>query len=34
LFDRHAEKVRAEVLDLQHGLQFVPPARYAPPSTG
>ena len=26
LFGRNAEKVRAEVLDLQHGLQFVPMA--------
>ena len=26
LFSRNADKVRAEVLDLQHGLQFVPMA--------
>src|SRR6201984_656486 len=26
LFGRNAEKVRSEVLDLQHGLQFVPMA--------
>jgi L-lactate dehydrogenase len=26
LYDKQAEKVRAEVLDLNHGLQFVPPA--------
>ena len=26
LYARNAEKVRAEVLDLQHGLQFVPMA--------
>jgi L-lactate dehydrogenase len=26
LYDRNAEKLRAEVLDLQHGLQFVPMA--------
>ncbi len=24
LYDRNAEKVQAEALDLQHGLQFVP----------
>ena len=26
LYDVNADKTRAEVLDLQHGLQFVPPA--------
>jgi len=26
LFDRHAQKIQADVLDLQHGLQFVPMA--------
>ena len=30
LYGRNAEKVRAEVADLRHGLQFVPTLRPAP----